>query len=145
MIDSPDFDFSFSGLKTAVLYMVKRVRESRGMAPDAPLDERAIKGICREVEDAITDVLVAKMRKAIEAHAVETIVVGGGVIANAHIRQALEALVSDSSIKLLLPQTDHSTDNALMIALAGYFHKDEAVSADVDIKARGTLPIGPRI
>lgn len=142
MIDSPDFDFSFSGLKTAVLYLVRRINE--GKPEGTPLDERTMKGICREAEDAIADVLVAKLRKAIEAHAVETLVVGGGVVANAHIRQALESLAADSSVKLLLPQTDHSTDNALMMALAGYFHRDEARAAATPIKASGTLPIGPR-
>ncbi|MDP1625224.1 MAG: tRNA (adenosine(37)-N6)-threonylcarbamoyltransferase complex transferase subunit TsaD [bacterium] len=134
MIDSPDLDFSFSGLKTAVLYLTKRVT----------LDERTIKGICREAEDAVTDVLVAKVRKAIEIYAVETMIVGGGVIANPHIRQALERLAVDSTVKLLLPHTDHSTDNALMMALAGYFNTDKALQPGADIVAKGTLPIGPR-
>jgi len=134
MINSDDMDFSFSGLKTAVLYLLKR---NEGKKMD-------IRGIAREVEDAVTDVIVAKMHKAIEEYGVETLIIGGGVIANSHIRKALEKLASDTSTKLLLPQLDHSTDNALMIAIAGYFGKERASGAETPIKATGTMPIGPR-
>ncbi|HEU5114537.1 MAG TPA: tRNA (adenosine(37)-N6)-threonylcarbamoyltransferase complex transferase subunit TsaD [Candidatus Paceibacterota bacterium] len=136
MIDSKDLDFSFSGLKTAVLYLVKRLTDA------GALDERAKKGICREAEDSIMDVLTAKMRKAAETYAARSIVVGGGVIANTRIRQALETLAADSSLDMYLPQTDHATDNGLMIALAGFFNIEKAVSAETDLKANGTLRIG---
>lgn len=142
MISSKDLDFSFSGLKTAVLYLVQRLKER------APLSDLDVKGICREAEDAITDVVVAKMRKAVEHYAAESIVAGGGVVANSRIREALQALAYDSSIPLLLPQFDHATDNGLMIALAGYFNKDKALPPGDErlaaIKATGTLPLGPR-
>ncbi|MBX4209384.1 tRNA (adenosine(37)-N6)-threonylcarbamoyltransferase complex transferase subunit TsaD, partial [Candidatus Parcubacteria bacterium] len=138
MMESGDLDFSFSGLKTAVLYMTKRLREK------GSLDERTIKGICREIEDAVTDVVVGKMRQAIETYAAETLIIGGGVIANSNIRAALETLADECSVRILLPQADHSTDNGLMIALAGYFNRDKAASADTALKAVGTLPIGPR-
>lgn len=134
MINSDDLDFSFSGLKTAVLYLLKRHERN----------EIDVRGIAREVEDAVTDVIVAKMHKAIEKYGVETLIIGGGVIANSHIRKALEKLAEDTSTKLLLPQLDHSTDNALMIAIAGYFGKDKASGVETPIKATGTLPIGPR-
>ncbi len=140
MIESHGLDFSFSGLKTAVLYLTKRLAEK-----GVPLDERTIKGICREIEDSITDVLIAKMRAAIEKYAVATLVIGGGVISNTHIREALAKLADDCSLRLLLPRTDHSTDNGFMIALAGYFNKDKAVDASTTLKADGTLAIGPRV
>lgn len=141
MIDSKDLDFSFSGLKTAALYLVRRLTEG-GKA----LDEATIRGIAREVEDSVVEVVATKMRKAIELYAVESLVVGGGVVANAAIRSALERLADDMSVRLLLPQTDHATDNALMIALAGYFNRDKALIGDEadSLKATGTLPIGPR-
>ena len=140
MIDSKDFDFSFSGLKTAVLYLVKKLTKD-----GVQLTENQIKGIARETEDAVTDVILTKMRKAIEAYAIETIIVGGGVIANTHIRTHLEKLAQDSSIKLLLPQTDHSTDNGLMIALAGFFNTDNKTDSRTLLKAMGTLALGPRV
>ncbi len=140
MIDSKDFDFSFSGLKTAVLYLVKKLTKD-----GVQLTENQINGIARETEDAVTDVIITKMRKAIEAYAIETIIVGGGVIANTHIRTHLEKLAQDSSIKLLLPQTDHSTDNGLMIALAGFFNTDNKTDSRTLLKAMGTLALGPRV
>jgi N6-L-threonylcarbamoyladenine synthase len=139
MIDSKDLDFSFSGLKTAVLYLIKRLEE-KGIA----LNETIKKGICREAEDAITEVIVAKMRKAIEKHGIETLIIGGGVIANKNIRFHLEKLASDCSVSLLLPQFDHATDNGLMIALAGYFNSAKTVDAKLSLKACGILPLGPR-
>lgn len=140
MIASDNLDLSFSGLKTSVLYLVERLKKKKGS-----LSDDIIMGIARETEDAITDVIVTKMKKAIEKFAVETIIIGGGVIANTHIREVLEKLAEECSIKILLPQFDHATDNGLMIALAGYFNLPKAVSYDVLLKAAGTLPIGHRI
>jgi N6-L-threonylcarbamoyladenine synthase len=139
MIASDDLDFSFSGLKTAVLYLVKKLTEQNGsLTPDQ------IKGMAREAEDAMTDVLIAKMRKAAEAHGASTVIVGGGVIANAHIRKALQALCAECNMTLLAPQIDHSTDNALMMALAGYFGRTAALPPGTILKASGTLPLGPK-
>ncbi|HEU0081100.1 MAG TPA: tRNA (adenosine(37)-N6)-threonylcarbamoyltransferase complex transferase subunit TsaD [Candidatus Paceibacterota bacterium] len=139
MIDSKDLDFSFSGLKTAVLYLLKKLESEK-----RPLVDDIRAGICREAEDAVTEVVVAKMRAAIERFAVQSIVVGGGVIANSHIRAALEALAAECSIGIFLPQTDHATDNGFMIALAGYFNRAKAQSAEAPLRAVGNLPIGPR-
>ena len=139
MIASDDLDFSFSGLKTAVLYLTKKLTgETGALTPDQ------IKGIAREAEDAMTDVLIAKMRRAAEAHGASTIIVGGGVIANTHIRTALENLCAECNIALLAPQIDHSTDNALMMALAGYFGRATALPPGTILKAFGTLPLGPQ-
>ncbi len=140
MIKSDDMDFSFSGLKTSVLYLVERLKKKK-----VPLSDDIIRGIARETEDAITDVILVKMKKAIEKFAVETIIIGGGVIANTHIREELEKLADECSIKILLPEFDHATDNGLMIALAGYFNRKKSVNSDILLKAVGTLPIGPRI
>jgi N6-L-threonylcarbamoyladenine synthase len=135
MINSKDLNFSFSGLKTAVLYLIKKLKT---------LDEKTKKGIAREVEDSVTDVVVSKMRKAIEQYAVQSIIVGGGVIANKNIREHLEKLALDCSIPIFLPQFDHATDNGLMIALAGYFNRNKAVDSLTKLKASGILPIGEK-
>jgi N6-L-threonylcarbamoyladenine synthase len=139
MITSDDLDFSFSGLKTAVLYLVKKLKVKNGK-----LKVEEIKGIAREVEDSITDVLISKMRQAIEKFGIESLIIGGGVIANKHIRLALEKLAEETGTKLMLPQFDHATDNGLMIAIAGYFNRDKAVAASTILTATGTLPLGPR-
>lgn len=111
MIHSKDLNFSFSGLKTAVLYLLKKLENN------ISIEQK--KEIAREFEDAVTEVLVSKMTSALEIHEAKTLILGGGVIANTHIRQAFESLALEHSIPLYLPSFGLSGDNALMIALAG--------------------------
>jgi N6-L-threonylcarbamoyladenine synthase len=119
MIDSGDFDFSFSGLKTAVLYALKG---QNGLEVNKnEMDTMIAQKMAREFEDAVTDTLIAKTEAAIEHVDAQCLIIGGGVIANIHIRQAFEEMARRRGISLLLPQPRLTTDNALMIALAGYF------------------------
>lgn len=135
MIDSDNFDFSFSGLKTAV----RKVAEA-----NQPLTDEMTKHIALEFENACADVLVAKTMRAIEDLGAETILVGGGVSANTHIRASLANAIMDSglSTKLLIPSPDLATDNALMIALAGYFRALNEEYCDAEtIVAKGNLKL----
>lgn len=130
MMKSGDFDFSFSGLKTAVLYAVKKLPE---------ISEAARGEIAMEFEDAVTEVLVSKTKKAVEKYAAKTLILGGGVIANKNIRREFEKLArAEGKLPLFIPQIDHATDNAVMVALAGYFHSKNAGAADkLKVKAEG--------
>lgn len=134
MIDSDDFDFSFAGLKTAV----HKVVEAEELT-----DERKT-AIALEFENACADVLVAKTLRAIDEYGAETVLLGGGVSANTHIRTTLAQALKDygSNAKLLIPSVSHATDNALMIALAGYFRAQNGEYAEPDsIKATGNLKL----
>lgn len=134
MIDSGDFDFSFAGLKTAV----RKVIEAEELT-----DERK-KAIALEFENAAADVLIAKTLRAIEEYGAQTVVVGGGVSANTHIRASLAQAIQDSGLgtKLLIPPPSLATDNALMIALAGYFRAMQGeYAAPETIKAAGNLKL----
>jgi N6-L-threonylcarbamoyladenine synthase len=133
MMDSHDLDFSFSGLKTAVRYGL----DTHGALSD---DER--RGLACEVENAITDVIVAKLARAHDTYTYESLIAGGGVIANTHIRSALERFAAERSLTLHLPQVDHSTDNALMISIAGYFKYTQKRPIESDFRATGGLVIG---
>jgi len=131
MLNEDTYDFSFSGLKTAVL----RFTEKRYM-----LSEELKKQIAREFEDAVTEVLIAKMMRAVEEFGVNTVVVGGGVSANTHIRLRLTEALAEAGAKLLLCPVEYSTDNAVMIALAGYFHALKKEFAEPDtLRASGNL------
>lgn len=132
MLHSDNLDFSFSGLKTAVLYLTQKI---------GTLTEEIKQGIAREAEEAITDVIIAKTRKAIETYGSETLIIGGGVIANAHLREALTKLAQEKNITAHIPLISHSTDNALMIALAGYANRDKAQTGNTPIRAQGNLHI----
>lgn len=126
------YDFSFSGLKTAV----RRIVESR---PEMSADERI--ALAREFEDTVTDVLVEKTIRAVQEFGALSVVVGGGVSANKNIRKVLhERLEEIGGVSLLIPPPSLATDNALMIALAGYFRalKGEFIAAN-DLGAHGNL------
>ncbi|HEY4499485.1 MAG TPA: tRNA (adenosine(37)-N6)-threonylcarbamoyltransferase complex transferase subunit TsaD [Candidatus Paceibacterota bacterium] len=112
MLRSGDFDFSFSGLKTSVLYKVQKM----GVLSD---DQKA--AIAREFENAAIEVLVEKTRRAITQYGARTLVAAGGVIANTELRKKLKELTeSIPEVNLLIPELRLSTDNAVMIAAAAY-------------------------
>ncbi|HWO07564.1 MAG TPA: tRNA (adenosine(37)-N6)-threonylcarbamoyltransferase complex transferase subunit TsaD [Candidatus Paceibacterota bacterium] len=135
MIDSDDYDFSFAGLKTAV----RRIVEA-----NQPLSENMKKEIALEFENACADVLIAKTMRAIEEYGAETVLIGGGVSANVHIRAHLAETIANygTGTKLLVPPPELATDNALMIALAGYFRAQKNKYAEpASIRADGTLSL----
>lgn len=129
------YDFSFSGLKTAV----RRIVEARPQMSD---DEKA--ALAREFEETVADVLIEKTLRAVEEFGVHAVVVGGGVSANTFIRaQLAERLKSYGDVQLLIPPPALATDNALMIALAGYFHAaKQEFTAPENLSAHGNLRLG---
>ena len=117
MIDSKDFDFSFSGLKTATLYMLQDMKERHVNTGDfTPM-------ICNEIQQAIIDVLISKTIKAVKQHSAKSIIIGGGVSANKELRAQIKKAVKElTSTALYLPPSKLTTDNAAMIGTAGYLH-----------------------
>jgi len=136
MINSKDLDFSFSGLKTAVLYAVRDAQKSeqKNGAEDNILSENFKKGLAHEFEQSISDVLDAKLRQAIENIGAQSIVIGGGVSANHVLRKRFQKIAEDYNIPIFMPSQHLSGDNALMIALVG------ALNASIirEIRADGT-------
>jgi len=129
MLHSKDFDFSFSGLKTAVLYLLKKISTP---------DDDTKKAIALEFENAVTDVLVAKTKAAMERYGARALLIGGGVIANTHIRRKFEALGTELKVAVHIPERGLTTDNALMIAVAGYQSLLKGPGAGApSMKARG--------
>ena len=118
MIHSHDFDFSFSGLKTAVLYMLRDMKERHVNIGDFTPT------ICNEIQQAIIDVLIAKTIRAAKELGAKSIILGGGVAANKELRAQMKKTVKDelSSTALYLPPSKLTTDNAAMIGSAGYLH-----------------------
>jgi N6-L-threonylcarbamoyladenine synthase len=113
MINSKDYDFSFSGLKTAVLYADQKVENK---------SEEYIQEMCFEVEQAIIDVLLKKTLSAVHDFNAKTVILGGGVSANSKLRSEFELKIKNLKFKILFPEKELSTDNALMIAVAGYYN-----------------------
>jgi len=118
MINSKDYDFSFSGLKTAVLYATKNKK----------LTKQYIKEMCVEIQQSIIDVLLKKTIKAAKDYNIKTIILGGGVSANSELRLQFEFKIKNEKFKIVFPEKNLSTDNALMIAITAYFHKNKKAS-----------------
>jgi len=137
MISSDDFDFSFSGLKTAVLYKIKELNMDK---------ESKIKAaICHEFQEAAVDVLISKTIKAAGKYKAKTLIIGGGVSANIRLKELFKEASSENSLNLILPQKELSTDNAAMIAMAAYLRTRQAKSPasknHSKIKADGNLKL----
>ncbi|MCF7843461.1 tRNA (adenosine(37)-N6)-threonylcarbamoyltransferase complex transferase subunit TsaD [Candidatus Gracilibacteria bacterium] len=132
MLHSGDLSFSFSGLKTAVLTRIKK----RG-----PLTEITKQMIALEFENAVTDVLVAKTKQAMYETRANTLIVGGGVSANTHIRFSLKELAESESFDLFVPDKSLSTDNGIMIAACGLLHIANDISPKVKLKANGSWSV----
>lgn len=116
MMHEPHLDFSFSGLKTAVLYTLPKLVES-GNPND--LDEQTMCDLCAGVRAAIVEVLVHKALKAARQTGHKVIAVSGGVSCNSALRRELTAACKRARIELILPPNSLTTDNAAMIAFAG--------------------------
>ncbi len=136
MIKSNDFDFSFSGLKTAVLYSIKNLGRD--------LDDTDKQAVSFAFQEAVTEVLVTKTRKAMETYGAQTLIVGGGVSANQRIITGLQTMIDEHfpTVTLLAPTRELTGDNALMIALAGYFKLQKNPDTVYhDIRAEGNLSL----
>ncbi len=133
MIDADNLDFSFSGLKTAVLYLVKEKGE-------LTLDDKRI--IAREFESAVADVLWKKTERAIAKTAAQSLLIGGGVSANQNLRQIFADNARELGVEYHLPHASLTGDNAIMIAVSGYFRAMEGSYMDVEtLKADGNLSL----
>ncbi len=132
MIHSKDLNFSFSGIKTAVLYLTKKI-------PD--MTDVIRQEIAKEFEDAVTEILVKKTSEAAEEYNAKTIILGGGVSANKKIRADFIALAGELGLNLMIPEISASTDNALMIAVAGYFNAKNGKKTSSDFEADGNLSL----
>lgn len=135
MLNSGDLDFSFSGLKTAVRYAVEGVT----------LSETDKQALARDFEEAVVAVLIKKTSAAVTQHSAQTLIVGGGVSANQYLRQQLHAhfLTTHPDCEVYFPTTGLSTDNSVMIVLAGHARAQSASNpaATRFFRAEGNKPL----
>ena len=130
MLKDSSLNFSYAGLKTAVRVLCEN-------HPRLTEDDRA--ALAMEFENAVVETLIEKTRRAIERHAPKSIVVGGGVSANEHLREAMRALTATQrNSTLYLSNQKYATDNALMIALAAYANRQTTVAAE-DLSADANI------
>ncbi len=112
----PGLNFSFSGLKTSILYFLKKE-----MGNDPDFIEKNLNDICASIQTSIVTILMKKLRKAARQTGIGEIAIAGGVSANSGLREALEAMGKKEGWKTYIPAFQYCTDNAGMIGVAGYY------------------------
>ena len=112
----PGLDYSFSGLKTSFLYTLRD-----NLRTDPDFVERRKADLAASLQAAIIDILLGKLSKAVDATGVATVAIGGGVSANSGVRNAVADFCRQKGIKAFIPERRFTTDNAAMVAIAGYF------------------------
>lgn len=129
----PAFNYSFSGLKTSILYFV-----NEHVQKDADFVEKNKADLCASIQSTIINILLDKLKKAVDETGIEQIAIAGGVSANSGLRSALEEYRGKYGWKLFIPPFEFCTDNAAMIAIAGYYKylKGEFASQDITPMAR---------
>jgi N6-L-threonylcarbamoyladenine synthase len=127
------FDFSFSGLKTAVLHFVKEQRaENR---------EQKVNDIAASFQASVIDVLVRKTEWAIKKERIKRVVLTGGVAANRELRKRMEDMGVEKETEIFIPSISFCTDNAAMIASAGYYHLEAGDIAGFDLNPKAYMPL----
>lgn len=142
MLNSPDYDFSYAGLKTSVRYKIDEIKkENDGLIP-----ENIKKEIALEFENSAIEPLLAKTKKAILEFKPMTLIVAGGVSANKYLKSEITKMAEEfPDLQILFPEKDLTGDNALMIGIAGYFAYLEGKFFSYDdtshLKADGNLSL----
>lgn len=129
------YDFSFSGLKTSVLYYLRDLPQK---GKQSFLDKH-INDLCASVSHAITEVLVKKLERAIRKTGVSNVVLAGGVSANSMLREKAIKMAKTLNVDLHIPEMVYCTDNAAMIAVTGYLKAKRGWYDDMHLKAYASL------
>ncbi|NNU34103.1 tRNA (adenosine(37)-N6)-threonylcarbamoyltransferase complex transferase subunit TsaD [Mucilaginibacter sp. S1162] len=132
----PGFDFSFSGLKTSILYFI---RDNVAQNPNFIAEN--INDICASVENRIVTILLNKLKKAADEYGIKDIALAGGVSANTGLRNGLKAMGVKYGWNCFIPEMQYCTDNAGMIAIAGYHKYLQGEFAEQSITPLARMPM----
>jgi N6-L-threonylcarbamoyladenine synthase len=126
----PELNFSFSGLKTSILYFLQKQEPS--------FIENNLNDVCASIQHTIITILLKKVKKAVQQTGVKQICIAGGVSANSGLRTALQEMGKKQGWKTFIPQFEYCTDNAAMIAITAYYkyQANQFCSLDVNPSAR---------
>ncbi len=131
-------DFSFSGLKTSVLYYLKKTAFEAG---NAEKNRSILPDICASFQASVVDVLIHKLIRAARKHGVRDIAIAGGVSANGELRRRAAEAATREKLRLFIPKFEFCTDNGAMIAMVGYQRMLEGYRSDLELTAEPGLSL----
>jgi len=134
-VGDESYDYSFSGLKTAVINQIHTIRQRLGIPDGGDLPEEIREGIAASFTAAVTDGICAKLRRAIQERGIRSLVMAGGVAANSHLRRAVSRTAEETGAVLTVPPLSLCGDNAAMIAAQAYFELQAGKTADSSLNA----------
>ncbi len=130
----PGLNFSFSGLKTQILYFIqKNVAENPNFIEENKHD------ICASIQETIINILMDKLKMAVEETGIKQVAIGGGVSANSGIRKALKEAETKYGWKTFVPKFEYTTDNAAMIGIVGYYRFLEQHFSDASVVSKARI------
>ena len=131
-----DLDFSFSGLKTGILYFIqKNLKENPAFIEENLFD------ICASIQHTIVEILLEKLKNTVKLTGIKHIAIAGGVSANSEIRKRLQLAQKHWGWTTYIPKFEYTTDNAAMIAISGYLKYKSKKYADISVKAEARLKV----
>jgi len=137
MASAESLDFSFSGIKTAVVNYVKGFSD-----PTDPSRRLAVEDIAASFQEAVADMLLKKVGQARTRYQVNRLVLAGGVISNSYIRRRFQQLAEAEGLELFIPSPTLCTDNAAMIAWVGNYYLEQGKKDTLDLDALSRWPVG---
>lgn len=133
----PGLDYSFSGLKTSVLYTLEKFQKE-----DKDFIQKNLNDIAASVQQAIVDTLIKKVKLAILQTGVRHLALAGGVSANTGLRKSIEKLSDEMDVQIYLPKLSYTTDNGAMIGIAGYYYLTSGIQRTSDLNPTARWQLG---
>ncbi len=130
----PDLNYSFSGLKTSILYFLQKMEKE-----DPNFIVNNLNDLSASIQKTITDILFSKLKKAVLEYNIKQVAIAGGVSANSAVREGLNELARKYSWEVYIPRFEYCTHNAAMIAIAGKFLLDKGIVADQRVSAQARM------
>ena len=131
-----DLNFSFSGLKTGILYFIQR-----NLKENPKFIEENLHDICASIQHTIVEILMEKLKNTVKKTGIKHIAIAGGVSANSEIRKRLQLAEKHWGWTTYIPKFEYTTDNAAMIAITGYLKYKSKLYADISVKAQARLTV----
>ncbi len=140
-LDEQNFDFSFSGIKTSVLYWLRDHHLLPSNGQQLTIDQELLANLCASFQAAVVDVLVEKAMRAAGKVGVKEIALAGGVSANSELRKRMKACTDEQGYNLYVPKLEYCTDNGAMIAMIGYLRLKAGMTSDYELNAVANLSL----